>query len=109
MCNVVKTGSGRLIDFRSAILNAGYRVSLSHAHKLAIKTDAPNAFVWDMMRAWHRLHPANPARVEQDPVAKAILEKEQLSEVSFETHLESNPKSREKQLRRFQVRRFGTS
>ena len=33
------------------LLNAGYRVSLSHANRMAVKTDAPNDFVWRMMRA----------------------------------------------------------
>jgi hypothetical protein len=32
--------------FRSAILNAGYRVSLSHAAKNSIKTDAPHSLIW---------------------------------------------------------------
>ena len=32
-------------------MNAGYRVSLSHANRMAVKTDAPNDFVWRMMRA----------------------------------------------------------
>lgn len=31
---------------RSAFLNAGYRVSLSHCAKDSIKTDAPSSFLW---------------------------------------------------------------
>lgn len=37
---------------RSALLHAGYRVSLSHACKNGIKTDAPPAALWDIMRCW---------------------------------------------------------
>ena len=37
---------------RSAILDQGYRVSLSHANPNAIKTDAPQEVFWDIMRCW---------------------------------------------------------
>lgn len=40
---------------RSALLHAGHRVSLSHACKNAIKTDAPPATIWDVMRCWVNL------------------------------------------------------
>ena len=38
--------------YRSAILNQGYRVSISHANANAIKTDAPHHVLWDIMRCW---------------------------------------------------------
>ncbi len=38
--------------FRSALVNAGYRVSGSHACPLAVKTDAPPHVVWDILRCW---------------------------------------------------------
>ena len=41
---------------RSAVLNAGFRVSGSHACPLALKTDAPPAVVWDIMRCWVAEH-----------------------------------------------------
>ncbi len=46
---------GVLIFFlwcRSALLHAGYRVSLSHACKNAVKTDAPAEVLWDVIRCW---------------------------------------------------------
>lgn len=39
---------------RSALLHAGFRVSLSHACKNAVKTDAPASALWDIMRCWVR-------------------------------------------------------
>ncbi|EUB61922.1 N(2),N(2)-dimethylguanosine tRNA methyltransferase [Echinococcus granulosus] len=42
----------------SALLNAGYRVSFSHAALSSIKTDAPMSFIWDVMCAWKRKHEA---------------------------------------------------
>uniref|UniRef100_A0A3B4B7C3 tRNA (guanine(26)-N(2))-dimethyltransferase n=1 Tax=Periophthalmus magnuspinnatus TaxID=409849 RepID=A0A3B4B7C3_9GOBI len=43
-----------LLQFRSALLHAGHRVSLSHACKNGIKTDAPPKVIWDIMRCWVR-------------------------------------------------------
>lgn len=40
---------------RSALLHAGYQVSLSHACKNTIKTDAPATVIWDIMRCWVRV------------------------------------------------------
>ena len=37
----MKLSVGKFVEFRSAILNAGFRVSISHCNKQAIKTDAP--------------------------------------------------------------------
>lgn len=42
---------------RSALLHAGFRVSLSHACKNAVKTDAPASALWDIMRCWVRASP----------------------------------------------------
>lgn len=38
--------------FRSAVVNARYRVSGSHVNPLGIKTDAPMEIIWDIMRCW---------------------------------------------------------
>ena len=73
LCSLVRATSARLVDFRSAILNAGYRVSLSHACRSALKTDAPNQFVFDMLRAWERLHPTNRDKLDKDSVAWKLL------------------------------------
>ena len=37
---------------RSALMNLGYRVSISHSRPTAVKTDAPHSVVWDVMRCW---------------------------------------------------------
>jgi len=46
--------------FRSAVINAGYRVSPAHCNPLAIKTDAPTEVLWDILRCWVREHPVKP-------------------------------------------------
>jgi len=45
--------------FKSALINAGYRVSGYHKDAEAVKTDAPCSVVWDIMRAWCKDHPPN--------------------------------------------------
>lgn len=104
LCSVVKTRMDKLTVFRSAILNAGYKVSLSHAHKLALKTDAPNDFIWDMMRAYEKLNPTN--KDNWNDVCKAIIgRKDNFTDVSidFTDHPDAEPPSRSSKLLRFQV------
>lgn len=40
-----------------ALEAAGYRTSGMHKEPLAIKTDAPDAAVWDVLRCWARDNP----------------------------------------------------
>ncbi|TRY63562.1 hypothetical protein TCAL_08696 [Tigriopus californicus] len=101
LCAMVKTGSGKMTVFRSALLNAGYRVSLSHANKMAIKTDAPAEFIWDMMRVWRKSN--SQSDLKPGTTAFALMATTPKHEVSFETHTEANPDSRKLQLKRFQV------
>lgn len=41
-----------LVNFSSAILNAGYRVSETHMNQYCLKTDAPMKFIWDVLKQW---------------------------------------------------------
>lgn len=45
-----------MMTFRSALLNAGYKVSFSHANKTSIKTNASNDIIWDVVRAWEKVN-----------------------------------------------------
>jgi tRNA (guanine26-N2/guanine27-N2)-dimethyltransferase len=56
----VKCITPPMVPMRSAILNAGYRVSGSHCNTNALKTNAPPRFLWDVMRAWVLSHPSLP-------------------------------------------------
>ncbi|XP_042884533.1 probable tRNA (guanine(26)-N(2))-dimethyltransferase isoform X2 [Penaeus japonicus] len=94
----------KMVQFRSAILNAGYRVSMSHACKNSIKTDAPPQVIWDIVRAWEKLNPANKEKMNQDRPGRRILEKKSETEINFELHPDSNPQSRKQELLRFQVK-----
>jgi len=57
-------------QFRSALQNAGYRVSGYHKEPHAVKTDAPNSVVWDIMRVWCQTH-----KKEESTTTKASKKK----------------------------------
>ncbi|XP_064098901.1 tRNA (guanine(26)-N(2))-dimethyltransferase-like isoform X3 [Macrobrachium nipponense] len=94
----------KMVQFRSALLNAGYDVSMSHTCKASIKTNAPAQLIWDIVRAWEKIHPANRAKMKDDRAGKRILEKASEHTISFECHPDANPESRRKELLRFQVK-----
>ncbi|OQR66269.1 tRNA (guanine(26)-N(2))-dimethyltransferase-like, partial [Tropilaelaps mercedesae] len=52
LSQVLRTDTVPMIKLRSAIINAGYRVSSSHTNRTSVKTDAPHRVVWDIMRYW---------------------------------------------------------
>ncbi|XP_023944105.2 probable tRNA (guanine(26)-N(2))-dimethyltransferase isoform X2 [Bicyclus anynana] len=91
-----------MLTMRSAILNAGYKVSYSHAAKLSIKTAAPAQLVWDIIRTWEKTHPVKPAKLESDPVAKYILSQPIKSGVDLSERPDANPISRRDGQLRFQ-------
>ncbi len=96
-----------MMDFRSAILNAGYRVSLSHCYPSSIKTDAPPSVIWDLFqgaakrqypdRTWPRPLPEKPS------AADYLLNRTVTVVADFSAHPEANPNSRKQKLVRFQA------
>ncbi|CAH2238806.1 probable tRNA (guanine(26)-N(2))-dimethyltransferase isoform X2 [Pararge aegeria] len=91
-----------MLTLRSAILNAGYKVSYSHAAKLSIKTAAPAQVIWDIIRTWEKTHPIKPAKLESDPVAKHILSQDIRSGIDLSERPDANPISRRDGQLRFQ-------
>jgi len=57
LCHTLGCTMPPMDKVRCAMANAGYRVSVYHKEPDAIKTDAPNHFVWDVMRAWCKDNP----------------------------------------------------
>lgn len=100
LCSVMHSECIPMMQFRSALLNAGYRVSFSHANRMSIKTDAPASVLWDIMRHWVKLHPVRKDRLMG--AAAALLSREPTNEINMELRSDANPKSREKGLSRFQ-------
>ncbi|KAM6972546.1 tRNA (guanine(26)-N(2))-dimethyltransferase [Aplochiton taeniatus] len=91
-----------LLPFRSALLHAGYRVSLSHACKNAIKTDAPPSVLWDIMRCWEKSNPVKRERLSETSPAFKILSTEPSLQACFDVREDANPQSRKRHLTRFQ-------
>uniref|UniRef100_A0A4W4HAA6 tRNA (guanine(26)-N(2))-dimethyltransferase n=1 Tax=Electrophorus electricus TaxID=8005 RepID=A0A4W4HAA6_ELEEL len=83
-----------MLLFRSALLHAGYRVSLSHACKNAVKTDAPAGVLWDIMRCW--VSSVSLARSHLISVLRCSLQ------ACFDIRADANPQSRKRHLTRFQ-------
>ncbi len=61
----------------SALLNAGYEISRSHAVAGSIKTNAPRTFVHDVIREWIKTNPVMMKNVKEGSPAKSLLAKEQ--------------------------------
>lgn len=103
LCSVVGTTPGKLQRFKSALLNAGYRVSSSHCHKTSIKTNAPAHVVWDVVRAHELTLPASRMRLTDGAPGQYILSAPSVTKVDFTPHPSANPESRQNQLLRFQT------
>ncbi|KAL1005723.1 hypothetical protein UPYG_G00063160 [Umbra pygmaea] len=91
-----------LLQFRSALLHAGHRVSLSHACKNALKTDAPPRVLWDIMRCWEKSNPVKRERLSESSPAHRLLNTEPTLQACFNVREDANPQSRRRHLTRFQ-------
>ncbi|KAL3081898.1 hypothetical protein niasHT_037076 [Heterodera trifolii] len=102
---VMKCPSPKMNVFRSALLNAGFRCSISHCNPRAVKTDAPTSFLWDICREWAKrngITAKGMAETEVDSPRSRILAKETKCEINFSTHPDSIPKSKFIGMLRFQ-------
>ncbi|XP_064293293.1 tRNA (guanine(26)-N(2))-dimethyltransferase isoform X1 [Phalacrocorax carbo] len=101
LSSTIHCNTPSLLQFRSALLHAGYRVSLSHACKNAVKTDAPPTVLWDIMRCWAKIHPVKRERLAETSPASRILSVEPTLQASFTLRDDANPSSRKRGLKRF--------
>ncbi|KAG7491441.1 hypothetical protein MATL_G00003760 [Megalops atlanticus] len=102
LSSTVHCNTPPLLQFRSALLHAGFRVSLSHACKNALKTDAPPSALWDIMRCWEKKNPVKRERLSETSPASRILSTEPTLQACFEVREDANPQSRRRHLVRFQ-------
>jgi tRNA (guanine26-N2/guanine27-N2)-dimethyltransferase len=54
LCNVLRSTLPSMHTFKSALINAGYRVSGIHTEPFGFKTDAPMEVIWDVLRCWKK-------------------------------------------------------
>lgn len=102
LMSTIKCITPSMLTFRSALLNAGYCVSYSHACKTSVKTDAPNEVIWDIVRAWEKNNSVKRDKLSNDSPAIRILKTPTTTNVSFDIHPLANPLSRQNKLTRFQ-------
>ncbi|XP_071032295.1 tRNA (guanine(26)-N(2))-dimethyltransferase-like isoform X1 [Oncorhynchus clarkii lewisi] len=102
LSSTVHCSTPPLLQFRSALLHAGHRVSLSHACKNALKTDAPPRVLWDVMRCWEKSNPVKRDRLSESSPAHHILNTEPILQACFDVREDANPQSRRRHLTRFQ-------
>ncbi|KFM57832.1 tRNA (guanine(26)-N(2))-dimethyltransferase, partial [Stegodyphus mimosarum] len=88
-------------QIRSAILNAGYRVSMSHTVPTSIKTDAPQEVIWSIIKTWAKQNAGK--KTFEENLSKRIMSKNPSIDVSFEPHPDADPQSRSNHLLRFQI------
>lgn len=103
VAHVMKISCPPLLVFRSAFLNAGYKVSISHCNPRAIKSDAPPAFFWSVIKAW--ISNSGELQLDQlpeDSLSRKLIETAPDSPIDFKKHPDSNPPSRQLGLCRFQ-------
>lgn len=102
ICGALRCFTPPAVKYRSAILNAGYRVSLSHAAEGSFKTDAPAHFVWDLMRTWVKEEAAvDPQRMGEGSVSQRILSVEAKTQIDFTPHDDAVKPSQLQGLKRF--------
>ncbi|KAI8812146.1 N2,N2-dimethylguanosine tRNA methyltransferase [Cladochytrium replicatum] len=99
LCKTLHCTSPTLLAVHSAILHQGYKVSISHASDSSIKTSAPPAVVWDIMKSWIEEH---PVKLRENGPAVAILKSQASTKANFNKHPDAVRPSKQMKLVRFQ-------
>ncbi|KAI4375173.1 hypothetical protein MLD38_013077 [Melastoma candidum] len=99
LCSTLKCTSPSAVIFRSAVINAGYRISGSHVNPLGLKTDAPMNVIWDIMRYWVKNHAVKSQPADQP--GSVILAREPTLQANFARAVASLSKAQAKKVARF--------
>uniref|UniRef100_A0A7N0THX0 tRNA (guanine(26)-N(2))-dimethyltransferase n=1 Tax=Kalanchoe fedtschenkoi TaxID=63787 RepID=A0A7N0THX0_KALFE len=99
LCSTLKCTSPSAQNFRSAVINAGYRISGTHVNPLGLKSDAPMDVIWDIMRCWVKSHPVKAQPPEM--YGSVILAKEPVLQANFARAIASLSKAQAKKIARF--------
>ncbi|XP_010558531.1 PREDICTED: probable tRNA (guanine(26)-N(2))-dimethyltransferase 2 isoform X2 [Tarenaya hassleriana] len=99
LCATLKCTSPSAAMFRSAVINAKFRISGTHVNPLGLKTDAPMDVIWDIMRCWVKNHPVKAQSC--DLPGSMILSKEPSHLVDFSRCVGSLSKAQAKKVARF--------
>ncbi|KAH7689954.1 tRNA (guanine(26)-N(2))-dimethyltransferase protein [Dioscorea alata] len=95
----VKCDSPSALMLRSAVINAGYRISGTHITPLGLKSDAPMYAIWDIMRCWVKTRKVKDQPSDQP--GAAILSKEPTLQVNFKKAVGAISKAQANNIARF--------
>lgn len=97
LCATFQCTSPTNEQIHAALNNAGYSYSQFHHEPTAIKTNAPSAFVFDIMRAWCKIRPPEGSKHKKQSAASATIHaKEMKHAVSFQVSDEIKSEHAEK-------------
>eukprot|EP00520_Triparma_pacifica_P018263 CAMPEP_0118635056 /NCGR_PEP_ID=MMETSP0785-20121206/1874_1 /TAXON_ID=91992 /ORGANISM="Bolidomonas pacifica, Strain CCMP 1866" /LENGTH=608 /DNA_ID=CAMNT_0006526067 /DNA_START=62 /DNA_END=1885 /DNA_ORIENTATION=+ len=65
LCSTLRCTVPPRPQFIAQMEKLGFKVSAQHKEPDAIKTDAPNDVIWDVLRNWVRLHPISAKRAQK--------------------------------------------
>ncbi|XP_072980015.1 tRNA (guanine(26)-N(2))-dimethyltransferase 2-like isoform X3 [Typha angustifolia] len=99
LCATLKCACPTIAMLRSAVINAGYRISGTHVNPLGLKSDAPMNVIWDIMRCWVKIHPVKSREANQS--GSVILSKEPIVQANFSEAVERLRKRQAKKAPRF--------
>ncbi|VDK58416.1 unnamed protein product [Anisakis simplex] len=102
LMHTLKSPVPRVINVRSAILNAGFRCSIAHCNPKALKTDAPLTLLWDIVRTVAKNNNIQASRFEENSIGRRIIEGEITHQISFQMHPDAQSKSKLDNMLRFQ-------
>jgi len=91
-----------LDDVGSALLNAGHKISRSHACPGSLKTTASREVVHDVFRSWIKKHPVKMENISDTSPAKSLLAKEPKFVANFKRHPDTVTPSSKVKLVRYQ-------
>ncbi|KAL9715182.1 RNA methyltransferase tRNA(m5U54)methyltransferase [Leucoagaricus gongylophorus] len=91
-----------LNDIGSALLNAGCKISRSHACPGSLKTTASHREVHDVIRSWIQMNPVKMENIGSGSPARKLLAKESLLKADFKRHPDSVTSSSGIKLVRYQ-------
>lgn len=75
-----------LEEMASALLNAGFKVSRSHASPGSLKTNANNREIHDVYRSWIKSNPVRTDKISETSHIMRLLAKEAKTEFAFTRH-----------------------
>ncbi|CAK0880466.1 unnamed protein product [Prorocentrum cordatum] len=90
LCKGLKLPPVPLRQFRGTLRELGYRVSHFHREPEAVKTDAPNSVVYDLMRVWAEEHPPKSVQLPK------LMKKEVSLKRPIEWRTEEEPERKAK-------------